>query len=206
RGRVSEGARHEWVGGGTGPGGETRNGAWGDADPDHYVWAYVPGAEAGDYCEYLDVAYQKLVGNYMVQRTWSNAAAAAGHDPCVPSPPDQVYVGAAPVLTESGTIQGFNGNVTTKTVTIPVGMSKTIDVQLYSDDQTDDFTVDAIDLASYFGGGAAELTFAWDKTTGHNGDTLHLTITRKSAGQFIPDGSEFIVTTAVGMETRNMWW
>lgn len=202
---LTESASHEWLEAATDPRVET-TGAWGDADPEHYIWAYVPGAEIGDYCEYLDVAYQKLVGNYMVQRTWSNAAAKAGHDPCVPAPPDQIYVAAAPVLTEDGSIDGFNGPVTTKTVTIPVGMSKTIDVKLYSDDATDDFTVDALDLASYFGAGSAELTFAWDKTTGHNGDTLHLTITRKTAGQFIPGGSEFIVTTAVGTETRNMWW
>src|SRR5262249_25427179 len=156
--------------------------------PDNYVWAFVPGSEVGDYCEYLDVAYQRDVGPYQVQRTWSNAAAKAGHDPCVPAPDGEIYVAAAPVLPDSISIQGFNGNVTTKGVTIPVGMSKTIDVKLYSDAPltSDFFRVDAFDLTSFFGASPPDLTFSWDRTWGRNGDTLHLTITRMHAPTELP--------------------
>ncbi|CAN5611584.1 hypothetical protein BH11MYX1_BH11MYX1_13040 [soil metagenome] len=45
-----------------------------------------------------------------------------------------------------------------------------------------DLTVAAYDLASAFGGGTAQLTFALDKMTAHNSDTLELTITRSANG------------------------
>lgn len=202
---LTDSASHEWIEASTDPRVETTP-AWGDADPEHYVWAYIPAPEVGDYCEYLDTAYQKLVGPYDVQRSWSNAAAKAGHDPCVPAPA-QPYVAAAPVLTEDVSIEGFDGNIMTKGVTIPLHMSKTIDVQLYSDQPTDaDFTVDAIDVAGDFVGDTRELSFQWDKTTGHNGEILHLTITRTAAPNELPGGSEFAITTSVGSEMRNMWW
>jgi hypothetical protein len=205
-------ASHEWIEAATDPRVETTP-AFGDSDPTNYIWAYTPGAEVGDYCEYLDVAYQKLVGTYVVQRTWSNAAAAAGHDPCVPALPGQTYIGAAPILTDTATLEGLTvASVSTKAVSLAVNASKTIDVQLFSDQETPDFDVTAYDLASFFGGNTAELSFAWDKQTGHNGDTLHLTITRKATGTTVTDsrmhnlGSEFVIVASAGQTAVGMWW
>jgi hypothetical protein len=177
--------------------------AYGDLDPDHYIWAYTPGAEVGDMCEYLPSAAQQLVGNYFVQRTWSNASAAAGHDPCVPvlATPFQ---GAAPMFTDAEPIDSYyNGTIQTRGVQVPVGMSKTIDVQLFSDAPTGDFSVHADDVAQFLGS-AAELSFTWDKQTGHNGDTLHLTITRTKAG--MGQGSEFVVVVGSGQNVTALWW
>jgi hypothetical protein len=178
--------------------------AFGDSDPEHYVWAVTPAAEVGDYCEYVDTAYDKLVGDFMVQRIWSNAAAKAGHDPCVPAAPGP-YIGAEPMMTESTTIDGFSGSVATKGVVIPVGMSKTIDVVLYSDDpNAGDFTVHA-DFIGQSVDSPTELSFTWDKTTGHNGDHLQLTIKRVKAGSL--PGSEFVIEAQdASMTTHSLWW
>ena len=178
-------------------------GAFGSVDDDHAIWGFTPGAENGDFCEYLPTAYGKLVGEFSVQRTWSNAAALAGHDPCVPAVAGP-FVGAAPKLDEVvGMTDGPNGPQMTKGVKIPMGMSKTIDVVLWSDAETADVSVEAIDVAKD-GGSPAELTFVWDRTTGHNGDTLHLTITRVRPGDF--GGSEFEVNTLAGGSPTWMWW
>jgi hypothetical protein len=202
---------HEWIEAATDPRVESGP-AWGDSDPANYIWAYTPGAEVGDYCEYLDSAYQKLVGNYVVQRTWSNAQAAAGHDPCVPQIPGQTYVGAAPILTETATLEGLSvQSVSTKAVSLALNVSKTIDVQLFSDAETADFDVRAEDVANYIAGTPAELSFTWDKQTGQNGDTLHLTIKRIAAGTVTDSmmhsqGSEFVIVTSVGGVDVGMWW
>ena len=194
---------HEWIEASTDPRVETTP-AWGDSDPDHYVMSLTPGAEAGDYCEYLPSAAQRLVGNYAVQRTWSNAASLAGTDPCVPAPTTP-YLGAAAMFTSEMSIDGDNGPVMTKGVEVALHASATVDVALYSDTATADFTVKAIDVAQAFNGTPAELTFTWDTTTGGNGDVLHLTVTRAVSGQL--PGSEFLIETKnTAGKTVGMWW
>jgi hypothetical protein len=177
--------------------------AYQDLDADHYIWAYTPGAEVGDMCEYVGTAMQRLVGNYLVQRTWSNAAAAAGHDPCVPALAAP-YMGAAPMLQDSEQIASIHsGMVTTKGVQVPLGMSKTIDVVLFSDAPSADFSVHADDVAQFMGG-SPELSFAWDQLSGHNGDTLHVTVTRSANG--MGGGSEFVIVVRNGQSTPALWW
>jgi len=180
--------------------------AFGDADAEHYVWAFTPGAETGDYCEYVDNG-QRIVGNYEVQRSWSNAASRAGHDPCVPAPATP-FVAAAPVFPDDLSLTGVYGPRVTKGIAVKQGESKTIDVVVFSDAPTaTDLTVGAYDLASAFGGGPAQLTFALDKTTAHNGDTLKLTITRTANGNDIGDGSEFVLAVNdASMRPISLWW
>lgn len=170
--------------------------AYGDVDDDHAILALTPGAENGDLCEDRDTAYIRGVGEFMVQRTWSNDASKAGHDPCVPAPPT-TYLAAAPVFTESVSLGGFGGARTTKGMKLAVGMSKTIDVAVYSDTPTpEEYTIDATD-------DSGELTFAWDKSTGKNGDKLHLTITRaKAASQ---GGSVFTLSTKTAAGQISEW-
>jgi len=180
------------------------NPAFVDADDAHFIWGMTPGGELGDMCEYVQEASARIVGLYMVQRSWSNASAAAGHDPCVPVS-DHAYLGAAPVLDEDLTLTMRNGSVMTKGVTVPLGTSKDVAVQLWSDGPASDWTVTAYDVASWLRGRPAELTFAWDKTSGHNGDTLTLTITRMADGRF-GSGSEFVVFATNGTKTASQWW
>lgn len=193
---------HELIEAATDPRVETAP-AYGDLDPDHYIWAYTPGAEVGDMCEYLGSAAQHLVGTYLVQRTWSNAAALAGHDPCVPSL-SAAYMSAAPMFTDSVPLDSiYGGTIMTKGVQVPVGTSKTIEVAFFSDVPTDSFTASAVDVAS-FGGPNPDLTFEWDKQYGANGDVRHLVITRKQAGQ--GQGSEFLLVINRGHTQQSLWW
>jgi hypothetical protein len=172
-------------------------------DDDDAIWSLTPGAELGDMCEFARAAYQPLVGTYMVQRMWSNASAAAGHDPCVPVMPTP-YVNAATNLQDI-TITAAGQSLTTRGVTVPVGMSKTVEVDLYSDAEAADWTVTAVDVASQIRMRPAELQLSLDKTTGHNGDKLQLTITRLKAGSTF-GLSELAITSKVNNVTVGLWW
>jgi hypothetical protein len=65
-------------------------------DPDN-PWSFVPG-EIADLC----VRKGWREGNFYAQRVWSNTAAAAGSDPCLPLPRGEVYfsVSAVPDVTQ----------------------------------------------------------------------------------------------------------
>ena len=85
-----------------------------------------------------------------------------------------------------------------------MGTSKDVEVDLWSDGPASDWTVTAYDVSSWLRGRPAELTFAWDKTSGNNGDKLTLTITRAADGRF--GGSEFAVFATNGTKTASQWW
>jgi hypothetical protein len=193
---------HELIEAATDPHVETTP-AYGDVDADQAVWGIVPGAEVGDFCEYIDSAYIKGVGDFMVQRTWSNASAKAGKDPCVPVPTTP-YIAAAPIFTESVSIDGFSGPRMTKAMSLPLHMSKTIEVDLFSDQPTDPYSVDVED-SSAMNGSPAELSFTWDNTLGKNGDKLHLTIQRVAAPSQ-GSGSVFVLQTKNAAGTVSQWW
>jgi hypothetical protein len=54
-------------------------------------WSYVGGGEVADVCD-----GQAREASFLVARSWSNAAAAAGLDPCQPSDPTVAYFNVAP--------------------------------------------------------------------------------------------------------------
>ena len=184
---------HELVEAATDPNLQTAP-AWQSSDDDHLIWNFVPGAEVADMCDLEPQSFQRLVGSYMVQRTWSNASALAGHDPCVP-PLAQPYFVAAPVLDTSVLITYGPQVLTTKGLKLAQGDSKTIDVRLFADAPTGDWKVDALDVDQ-----PPTLSFSWDAQTGNDGDTLHLTITRTTSG-----GGEFAITSTSGT-TTNLWF
>ncbi len=172
-------------------------------DGDHAVWALLGGGEAGDMCDPEGPAVYVTppdVGQ-RVQRTWSNLAAAASHDPCVPAIAGPFF-DSAPVLDETVSFTStLTGDVTTKGVTIARGASKTIEVDLFSDGDTGGpWTVSAADvLSAYYGsyGLKPTLDFAWDRTQGHNGDKLQLTITVTGAS-LVGGAHAFMITSRLG--------
>jgi hypothetical protein len=177
--------------------------AYFSVDADHVIWGLLGGGEAGDQCEpegnpiYVTPAD---VG-YLVQRTWSNLQAKGSHDPCAPDITG-AFFDAAPVLTQTVTFSSsITGTLTTKGLTIPVGQSKTIEVDLFSDGDTGGaWTVAAADvLSTYYGnyGLQPSMTFAWDRTQGQNGEKLHLTIT-VTAASVIGGGHAFMITSSKG--------
>ncbi len=153
------GGSHELVEAATDPHVNTKP-AYNVPDPTYPYWAWGY-SEVGDMCAYVPAANAKLIGSYVVQRNWSNAAAAAGHDPCVPELPG-ASIAAAPTVAQ---------------IAVPMGQTQTVEVDLFSDAPADDWTVRVSPMSST----AGNFKLAWDKTTGHNGDQLHLTITRTAA-------------------------
>ena len=192
----------EWA---TDPFPQTRP-AYRGVDDDHAVWSRVFLGELGDLCTQMgNVSDIPTDLGFTVQRTWSNAAAKLGHDPCVPATKD-AYFQSAPVLSQSVTFTlpaSFGGSdVATKGVTIPVGKSKTIEVDLFSDAATSGaWTVSAVDTISRFTRQAPTLDFAWDRTTGVNGEKLHLTVTVKSAASLVTGAHPFSITSTLGKQT-----
>jgi hypothetical protein len=167
-------------------------------DTGHLAWGlYLNGEELADTCEVQPGAFfQEPTLGYTVQRSWSNAAAQAGHDPCRPSR-GPVFFNATPKQAPMA-ISG----VVTEGIPIDAGGTATIEIDLGSDGPTDQaWTIAAIDYASEHGGPPA-LALALDKTTGKNGDKLALTITVLIAD---PSGFEgFILESSLGSQkTRN---
>jgi hypothetical protein len=211
---------HEWAEASTDPqatatGAFTLNGgpnaAYFSVDADHVIWEVLAsGGEIGDVCQPEGAAADyvpKDVG-YDVQRLWSNRLAAASHDPCAPDLAGLPFFDSAPVLDETVTFtSALTGTITTKGVTIPVGTSRTIEVDLFSDAATSGpWTVSADDLLSrqYSSYGIVPtLSFTWDQTQGSNGAKLHLTISVTGTSAF-GGAHAFVVTSTLG--SRSYQW
>ncbi len=193
-------ASHELIEAATDPFPQTMP-AYAQVDGSDIGWMLLlGGGEIGDMCaQNVDAFFIPPALPYTVQRTWSNKAAKASTDPCVPAP-SGVYFNAAAVVADKIPIN--LGNVVTDIgVKIPVGQSKTIPVDLFSDAPMTDWSV-SVDDGAYLQGGAAQLSFKLNKSTGKNGDQLQMTITVLSAGQ---GGIE---TFALASQTRtdvNLW-
>jgi hypothetical protein len=145
-------------------------------DSSSLAWSLLAGGELGDLCAAFPDSFYKPSGfDNLVQRIWSNAAAAGSHDPCEPQG-NSPYVNAAPVLNDTITLNVNGISAPTKGVKLSAGQSTTIELDLYSDAPTPPWTVSAIDITSAFFGGSQALSFSFDTNTGQNGDKLMLTI------------------------------
>jgi hypothetical protein len=161
------------------------NPAWVGFDDNHLAWEFFQQfqSENGDACEfYQDSFFRNHDADlpFAVQRQWSNAAAVAGHNPCVPSAAGP-YFNVTPLLAEDITIDlsalagPMAKAITTKGVHIPVGSSKAIPLGFYSDAATDAWTIDAKE------GGLEEVDtktvdLTLDMTKGQNGEKAYLTV------------------------------
>ena len=179
------------------------NPAWASVDDDHAAWMLLAGGEVGDLCAaFPDSFYRPADLPYLVQRTWSNARAAAGHDPCEPDGTEP-YFNSAPVLKDTIPVSVFGDpDVPALGVHIPVGQSATVELDLYSDAPTSGpWTVSALDVGSAFMGGAPELSFSFDKTQGQNGDKIQMTITALKASQDPSGASLFWIESDLGQQS-----
>jgi hypothetical protein len=206
---VTTAASHESAEASTDPFPQSQPAFAGTDDAD-LVWSFMTGGENGDMCAGIDEFWVKPADlGYTVQRLWSNKAALASHDPCVPAPATP-YFNAAFAGADSISVPDPSGQgpaIVTKGVKLAVGESKTIVLDLYSDQPTGDWTIAAIDAAAEGppGPGAPPtvLDFKLDKTSGKDGDKVQLTVTLKSAPQ---GGIEpFIIQSTMG-GVNNVWF
>jgi len=174
-------------------------------------WSIVlGGAEVGDMCAQFPGAFytpsEAALSSYMVQRIWSNSAAAAGHDPCVPTPSAQAepfYFNSVPQNTEV-TATYFGNDFPTQGIVAPIGQPTTINVRLFSNVSTmgQTWTVTAVDANSLFMGSAPVLSFGTTQVSGLNGDTVQLTVT--NAGMAGVTTHPYIIESQLGILTN--WW
>ena len=163
--------------------------AYQTVDFDHIIYGFL-GGEGADLCE-IDPSADYIPTDfpYAVQKAWSNKSALAGHNPCVPLATNDVYYNAILGQQEAVDIpEGLTNDFTAMSSgwMIGAGTSQTIDVQLYSDAATSgEITVKAVDYLANHGANKmpSNLAFAFDRTSGVNGDTVHLTITVKGESQ-----------------------
>lgn len=179
------------------------NPAFGQTDAADIVWTLGAGGEVADMCEFNANAFViPAGGKYMVQQSWSNAAAKADKDPCVPHPSNAPYFGATAVLPDMLHVNGVTPK--TKGVKLAVGMSATVDVQLFSDAPTKGpFKVTPLDFSQFSNGGSPHLELTLDKNMGNNGDTLKLTIKVLVADAML--GAEpFFLSSTLGQD-ESLW-
>jgi hypothetical protein len=137
------------------------------------AWTY-DGAEDADLCvthspsDHWEDGAAELYreGDWLVQRSWSNAAAVASHDPCVPAPAGVPYFNVAPSSTEEN-------------VSLHVGAAKTVELTAFSDAPMPDFEVDAEELAVVRGEDGV-LDLSLDRTRANNGTKIALTVSVRS--------------------------
>ncbi len=210
---------HEWVEAATDPvdavGGvfsltPPPGSAFFSVDADHTVWGIAGGSEAGDLCEFNGAltSFTPSDIGHVVQRTWSNARAAGSHDPCAPDPPG-AYFNSAPVITEPVTVTSplLSAAIATKGLVILPGASQTVEVDLFSDGDTGGpWSVVAEDLIFKLYGSynlPETLAFQWDRTSGQNGEKLHLTIT-VTRGSVLSGVHAFLITST--LNGRSSYW
>lgn len=175
------------------------NGAYQSVDQGHLGWQVLLLGESGDLCAQDPASFYRPSGYaYVVQRAWSNVAAMAGHDPCQPSLPGEVYFTSVPVENDTVSISNQGFTTTTRGNRIPVGTSKAVELDLFSDAASAAWSVSASDL------GTNTLSFAFSRNYGGNGDKLTLTITR-TAQHPQYGGTPYLLVSTRGAE-RHMYF
>jgi len=173
----------------------SQNPAFYSTDQAHLVWTLVTGGEVGDMCAVFPDAFLVPAGlTHLVQRIWSNAAAAAGEDPCVPTAGHVPYFNTFPVLDEVT----YSGSYPTQGVQITVGKSRTVELDLYAATTSGlTWNVSAHSYEDLIGSGTSTLGFSLDKTSGGAGDKLQLTITVLGSNTTL-GGEPFVILSEHG--------
>ncbi len=182
---------------------ETATDPFPDSDPAYtqeddadIVWTLVTDGEVADMCEFNDDANLIPPGStYMVQRSWSNAAAARFENPCVPALTTTPYLNSFPRL---GNVSYAAGHITTQGIRIPLGQSQTIDVALLSGTpMAQPWGVAAYDYDEAILGLTADSTLMPASFDGGNGDSFRLTISPTGADSYL-NGEAFIIWSDYG--------
>jgi len=89
-------------------------GAWNEDDP---LVNTVAGGEIADMCAFFTTTTQVSANAFTFQRIWSNTAAAAGQNPCVPVPSSDVIYYSVTTPQRTRTV---SASKSTKTYTFPI--------------------------------------------------------------------------------------
>ncbi len=141
-----------------------------------------------DLCETLSTQTSLPGTLFSGQRIWSNAAMRAGHDPCVPAPATEPYFNAMPVLPDDVDLVLGPTTVRTRGVRVPLGQSRVVELDLYSDGDTGGpwSIFPGLEAVGDDGAGTPyyssqqAIALMLDRKSGQNGEKLYLTMTRKA--------------------------
>jgi hypothetical protein len=140
-------------------------------------------AEIGDLCELKRFKVPSIPGS-VIQPIWSNAAAAAGQNPCQPSEStSSAFFGGVPQLPIS--LLEASYHTKNQGVVVAPGSSVVVAVKVFSNiPLSTPIRLSARTTAS-FGNPTFinPVTYSFDKAYAHNGDTVNMTIS-SSAGAF----------------------
>jgi len=169
------------------------NPGYAQADNPHAVWGVITGGETGDMCAFIDgFAWKPSDMNYSVQRMWSNAAAKAGHDPCVGGASSSYYQ-TVPTLPDSVTI---NGPVQTKGLKVARGSSGTLTLTVYADTPSaGPFVVTIDDYSSVYANGNKLLSFTVPSGQVNAGDQIQVTVNALGRDSQLGQAAAFVVNT-----------
>ncbi len=153
-------------------------------DDAHAAWSpfVLYYEENGDSCRFnADSVVSFTSPPYFMQRSWSNASAKAGHNPCSPNP--DPYFNVTPLDMVDITIRdrdvfGSIKKKLTKGYPMQVGVQASIDFGFYSDQPLPKWSVQAIEGSPFaFNTPSPTLTLALQTKSGQDGDigTLYIT-------------------------------
>ena len=163
-----------------------------------YVVGSTLGSEVGDMCETTPV-YLLPTENMKLARIWSNGAASAGHNPCLPVPPGEAWFFALPSASPPDQVTGTRPKGSMPAIggagfAVANGASRIVSLGLLSDPGTAPWTI-AVHAVTE----AGLVTFALDRSTGQAGDVLQLTIT--AVGD-VSGGVPFAIDSTLGATTH----
>jgi hypothetical protein len=138
------------------------------------------GADVADVCAAVDSSLTAQESGFAVQRSWSNASASAGHDPCVPPLPGEVYFNVAPAA-------GL------ESVTLSVGQTVTIPLFPFADGPTAPWQLVAQDT-----NGSSSIVLSLSQPTAAAGSPLALTVRLESMPAYGPDELYGLVSQSGG--------
>jgi hypothetical protein len=173
---LTETANHETIEASTDPLGT----GFAQTDDAHAVWTYITDGEVSDMCEYADTANLLTPSGmtYAIQRTWSNAAALASTDPCIPGAVSSYYQ-TIPDAPDTAIVSVFGSNVTTKAKQIAKSATGTITLHVYANDASSGpFTVSVDDWNGLISQPSVKfLSITQPTGTFNAGDTVSVQVT-----------------------------
>jgi hypothetical protein len=222
---------HELVEVAANPYGTDRSAAnlgWYGFDDRHFAFQYYNGlqGELADVCQLVSPVFSMGDASfpYLVQRIWSNASGAAGHDPCVPAG-DQPYFNVTPFGLDDVEVtipRELNGGIarrqTTKGLRLGDGQTGQFTVGFYSDRPTGGpWTLAATPGNPVLSAAGADgdplaaanpssLRVELDRTSGQNGQTARVTVTVDSTGAAFHGELLTLTSTLNGVNNRMPIW
>lgn len=172
--------------------------AYGMPDSNHAGWLFAEASEVGDMCEFDYSAFYQPPGYpWYVQKSYSNRAAWAGTEPCVPAATPEYFYGAPEVPDMESIDLTGTGAQPTAVVVIAPGASVTIPVLLVGSPGVTSMQVQAYDLGDLIGQPSV-LSVSLSASSGAPGDTVQLTITKTTAEPMGAGGFAILTQNSLG--------